>query len=49
MHCPGVGPKIAQRILEYRAVQPFSNIEEIKQVKGIGEKLYERMKEMLCL
>ena len=35
---PGIGPVTAQKILDYRAVNgPFSNIETIIAVSGIGE------------
>lgn len=42
----GVGPAIAQRIIDYRKENNgFMNIEEIKLVKGIGEKMYEKIKD----
>lgn len=37
--------KLAQRILEYRALhQGFADLEELKEVKGIGQKRYEKLK-----
>lgn len=45
---PGVGPKMARRILEYRAGHGhFSTIEEIMEVKGIGAKKFAKMKAYL--
>jgi|UniRef100_A0A7V3RHR9 competence protein ComEA len=42
---PGIGPAIAQRIVEYRKKNGgFKSIDEIKAVKGIGEKLFEKIK-----
>lgn len=47
---PGIGPAFAQRIIEYReAHSGFKNIEEIKQVSGIGEKTFEKMKEKITI
>ncbi len=41
----GIGDKTAQNIVEYRdANGPFAAIEDIKNVKGIGEKKYEKIK-----
>lgn len=41
---PGVGTVIAQRIVEYRNDARFKSIEDIKNVKGIGEATFEKMK-----
>ena len=42
---PGVGPSIAQAIIDYRKENGrFSNIEDIKNVEGIGDTLYETIK-----
>ena len=50
MNLKGVGPSIAQRIIKYREeVGLFSSIEEIMNVKGIGQKSFEKMKDDLCL
>ena len=39
MTLKGVGAKIAQRIVEYREANgPFMSVEDLKNVKGIGEK-----------
>ncbi|MBM3257284.1 MAG: hypothetical protein FJY98_03060 [Candidatus Liptonbacteria bacterium] len=41
----GVGATIAQRIIDYRTLNgPFSQIEDVKNVKGIGEATFEKMK-----
>lgn len=40
----GVGPAIAQRIINYRKKSPFKKKSDIKNIKGIGEKRYEEMK-----
>jgi len=47
---PGIGPSIAERIMEYRAKNGgFRNIEEIKMVSGIGDKLYLKIMDKIGL
>ena len=41
----GVGPVLAQRILEYRSAHGnFDSFEDLNKVKGIGPKLLEKIK-----
>lgn len=44
---PGVGKVIADRIVEYRKNHSFVAPIDITEVKGIGPKLYERLKPYL--
>jgi comEA protein len=45
---PGIGPKMAERIVEYRKVNHgFQTIEQVMDVKGIGEKKFAKMKAFL--
>lgn len=45
---PGIGPAMASRIIEYRQVNgSFKSIEDIKEVKGIGEAKFAKMKDRL--
>ena len=46
---PGIGPSIAQRIIDYRESSTFQTLEQIKDVKGIGEALFNRIKDKICL
>src|SRR5512146_651213 len=47
---PGVGPKIAGRIIEYRQKNgPFKKVEDLMNVKGIGEKAFLKMKNRLTV
>lgn len=46
----GIGPTLAQRIIDYRESNgAFKNIEEIKNVSGIGDKRYADIKEMIVV
>ncbi|HEX8923424.1 MAG TPA: helix-hairpin-helix domain-containing protein [Patescibacteria group bacterium] len=43
---PGIGPSLAQRIINYREEKGgFKSAEEIKLVSGIGDKLFEKIKD----
>jgi competence protein ComEA len=45
---PGIGPGLARRIVDFRKENgPFSNLEDLMQVKGIKEKTFERVKPYL--
>lgn len=46
---PGIGPSIAQRIIDYRVTKPFITIEDLKEVKGIGDRLFEKLQDRICL
>lgn len=46
----GIGPALAERIIEYRRVHgPFSEKSELLRVKGIGPKIYERIKDNISV
>ncbi|MGC9796025.1 helix-hairpin-helix domain-containing protein [Fervidobacterium riparium] len=47
---PGIGPTKAQEIINYRTKNgPFRSIDEIMNVKGIGKKTFEKMKDMITI
>lgn len=47
---PGVGESLAQRIVDYRQAQGrFQNLEDLKNVSGIGEKKYAALAGMIRL
>jgi competence protein ComEA len=46
---PGIGPVYAQRIIDYRQKKSFSSIEEIMEIQGIGEKTFEKFKDLITI
>ena len=46
---PGIGPVYAQRIIDYRTKKTFNSIEEIKEIQGIGEKTFEKFKDLIMI
>ncbi len=47
---PGIGPVIAQRIIDYRgSIGGFQSIESIMEVSGIGEATFAKIKELIAV
>ena len=47
---PGIGPDKAQAIIDHRKAHgPFKTIEDLKDVKGIGAKRFEKLKPDLAV
>ena len=47
---PGIGDSTAQKIINYRKENgKFNNIEDIKNVKGIGQSKYDEIKDLITL
>lgn len=47
---PGIGPGLARRMVEHRDTQgPFSDLEELRQVKGIGDKTLDKIRSYLTV
>ena len=46
---PGIGEVMAERIVEYREHKEFRKTEDIMNVKGIGEKKFEKIKDYIVV
>jgi competence protein ComEA len=47
---PGIGPKLAERIMEYRqSVGAFHSLDELRAIKGIGNKKFERIRPLVTV
>lgn len=47
---PGIGPVMAKRIIEYREANgPFKRLQDLRHVKGIGAKTYEKLAPLLVV
>ena len=47
---PRIGPKVAQRIIDFRKQNgPFKKIEELMKVRGIGEKTFAKLKDLIAV
>lgn len=47
---PGIGESTAQKIIDYRNENGFfQKIEDIKNIKGIGNSKFEKLKDYICL
>ena len=40
---PGVGPKLAERIIQARKNKPFASLADLDQVSGIGPKMLDKL------
>jgi len=46
---PGIGPALAQRIIEYRTAIPFASVEDLDQVSGFGPKRMESLRPLVTV
>ena len=49
MTLPGIGESKAKDIITYRTEKPFTSIEDVKNVPGIGESLFAKIKENITI
>ena len=47
---PGIGPLLAERIVEYRQARgAFRDVEQLRLVKGIGKKKFDRIRSLVSV
>ena len=46
---PGIGPAKAKAIIDHRSEQPFRTPDDLRKVKGIGDKLFDRVKDQITV
>jgi comEA protein len=47
---PRIGPKVAQRIVDFRTKNGnFKKVEEIMKIQGIGEKVFDQIKDLITV
>ncbi|MEH7082079.1 helix-hairpin-helix domain-containing protein [Neobacillus drentensis] len=47
---PGIGPAKAAAIIEYRNTSgPFKAVEDLKSISGIGDKTFEKLKDLIAI
>ena len=46
---PGIGEAKAKAIVDYRAAEPFKTVDDLKKVKGIGDKMLESLRPELTV
>lgn len=49
MTLPSIGESKANNIIEYRNINKFTKIEDIKNVSGIGDSLFEKIKDYITI
>lgn len=49
MSLPGIGEVYAERIIDYRKNKHYGSIEEIKNIEGIGDKTFEKIKDLITV
>lgn len=46
---PGIGPKLAEQIIQYRANAPFKSAEALMDVPGIGPQRFDAIRELVSV
>jgi competence protein ComEA len=46
---PGIGPKLAQQIIQYRESGPFKSVDALQDVPGIGPQRFEAIRDLITV
>lgn len=46
---PGIGPKLAEQIIQYRTATPFRAVDDLLNVSGIGPKRLDTLRPFVCV
>jgi competence protein ComEA len=46
---PGIGPALAARIVEAREREPFTSVEDLRRVRGVGAAKLERVRPLISV
>ena len=46
---PGIGPALATRVMTFRKDHPFTKVDDLMQVKGIGQKVFDKIKALITV
>ena len=46
---PGVGEVTANRIITYRSAHPFTTVDELLEVPGIGQRRFDQLKDLVTV
>jgi competence protein ComEA len=46
---PGVGEVTAGRIVAYRSAHPFTTVDELLEVPGIGQRRFDQLKDLVTV
>lgn len=46
---PGIGPALAERIIDYRDQRPFTNVAQLGRVRGIGPATLQRLEPLVTV
>lgn len=49
MTLSGIGPRTAENIIDFRKKNKFQTIEDLMKVKRIGKKMFENIREKICV